>query len=154
MRLEVTRRAGLAVQAVTALAPVGRRVKAAELAATLDTSAGFVPQIVGPLIKAGWMRSVPGPTGGYVLTEAVAELSVLDIVEAVDGPTDTGMCVIEGHLCGSAGAMCAVHAAWLGAREMLTRQLALSPAVPGGSLPPGIPATRNESKASRKETTS
>ena len=68
MRLEVTRRADLAVQAVGLLAERGQ-MKGSDLAAALDASPGFMPQVVGPLVKAGWVRSEPGPTGGYVLDE-------------------------------------------------------------------------------------
>lgn len=41
------------------------------------------------------MRSEPGPTGGYVVTIDLAEVSVLDVIESVEGPTDTGRCVPE-----------------------------------------------------------
>jgi DNA-binding IscR family transcriptional regulator len=41
------------------------RVKAQTLAEVLETTIGMVPQIVGPLVKAGWVRSNPGPLGGY-----------------------------------------------------------------------------------------
>jgi Rrf2 family protein len=36
--------------------------------------------------SAGLLRSVKGPNGGYVLTRPAREVSVLEIVEAVDGP--------------------------------------------------------------------
>ncbi|GAB77958.1 transcriptional regulator, BadM/Rrf2 family [Austwickia chelonae] len=130
MRLEVTRRAGLAVRALAALSPPGTRLKAGELATALDTTAGFMPQVVGPLVKAGWVRSVPGPTGGYVLSESAITLSVLDVVEAIDGPTDTGRCVVEGHPCGSAGAPCVLHRAWASSRAILRDELAATPALP------------------------
>lgn len=130
MRLDVTRRAGLAVRAVAALSPPGMRVKAGDLATALDTTPGFVPQVIGPLVKAGWVRSIPGPTGGYALAGSAANLSVLQVIEAVDGPTDTGLCVIEGHPCGTAGAPCAVHAAWAACRTCLRAELARTPVVP------------------------
>ncbi|WP_116114697.1 Rrf2 family transcriptional regulator [Austwickia chelonae] len=129
MRLEVTRRAGLAVRALAALAPPGTRLKAGDLATALDTTAGFIPQVIGPLVRAGWVHSIPGPTGGYVLSEAATHLSVLDVVEAVDGPTDTGRCVVEDHPCGSTGAPCALHRAWSTARATLLDELATTPAL-------------------------
>ncbi|HEX5094455.1 MAG TPA: Rrf2 family transcriptional regulator [Acidimicrobiia bacterium] len=121
MRLEVTRRADLAVRTVAMLAH-GRRVKAPALAAALGTTAGFVPQVVGPLVKAGWIVSEPGPTGGYRLAIPVESLSVLDVVEAVDGPTDTGRCVVADRPCGR-GKECALHDAWARARRELIASL-------------------------------
>ena len=55
------------------------RLKSADLADALGTTAGFVPQVMGPLVRAGWVRSDPGPTGGYRLTADLDELSVLQV---------------------------------------------------------------------------
>jgi Rrf2 family protein len=125
MRLEVTRRADLAVRALGLLAD-GRRMKASDLATALVTTTGFVPQVVGPLVKAGWVRSDPGPTGGYVLAVDPRTLSVLDVVEAVDGPTDAGRCVVADRPCGRGGE-CALHGAWARARSDLMATLRSMP---------------------------
>jgi Rrf2 family protein len=122
MRLEITRRADLAVRAMALLA-AGDQFKAADLARALDATPGFVPQVVGPLVKAGWVRSDPGPTGGYVLVVGSESVSVLDVVEAVDGPTDAGRCVVADVPCGR-DSVCALHAAWARARDELTSSLA------------------------------
>lgn len=128
MRLEVTRRAELAVQAIAALSPRDARLKAPELGEALDATPGFVAQVVGPLVKAGWVASTPGPTGGYSLTDSAARASVLDVIEAVDGPTANGRCVAEDRACGH-GRTCALHEAWTRARTALTTTLAATPAV-------------------------
>lgn len=121
MRLEITRRAGLAVRAMGLLAD-GRRMKASDLARALGATPGFVPQVVGPLVKADWVRSDPGPTGGYTLVVAPTAITVLDVVEAVDGPTDAGRCVVADRQCDHE-AECALHVAWARAREELTASL-------------------------------
>jgi Rrf2 family protein len=121
MRLEITKRADLAVRAMALLAE-GRQLKAAELAVRLETTPGFVPQIIGPLVKAGWIRSDPGPTGGYLLAAPPSGVSVLDVIEAVDGPTDSGQCVVAAVPCGRS-APCALHSAWAHAREQLIGSL-------------------------------
>lgn len=115
------------MQAVALLAR-DTRLKAPALADALHTTPGFVAQVVGPLVKAGWVRSVPGPTGGYSLTEAASRASVLDVVEAVDGPTADGHCVAHDRGC-SVGDTCALHDAWTQARQTLTTTLAATPAV-------------------------
>ncbi len=121
MRLEVTRRADLAVRAMALLAD-GGQCKAAELAAGLAATSAFVPQVIGPLVKAGWVRSDPGPTGGYLLVASPEHISVLDVVEALDGPTDTGRCVVADLPCGRE-TICALHGAWARAREELIAAL-------------------------------
>jgi Rrf2 family iron-sulfur cluster assembly transcriptional regulator len=126
MRLEITRRADLAVRALSLLAADDRRYKAPELAEQLDTTTGFATQAVGPLVKAGWVRSVPGPAGGYVAAPGAADVSVLDVIEAVDGATDQGRCVVADRPC-DGGGPCSLHTAWARARSELTRSLRATP---------------------------
>lgn len=123
MRLEVTQRADLAVRALVALGGASQRLKSADLAASLGTTAGFVPQVMGPLVREGWVHSVPGPTGGYEPLVGLDSLNVLDVVEAVDGPTDSGRCVVADRPC-AAVAPCALHTAWGLARRELMSSLA------------------------------
>ena len=132
MRLEVTRRADLAVRAVGLLAAAGRRVKGTELAELLGTTAGFVPQIIGPLVQRGWIRSDPGPTGGYSCRTAADAVSVLDVIEAIEGPTETARCVLEDRPCQGADP-CALHAPWAHARSRLLDALAATPVIPAAA---------------------
>jgi len=122
MRLEITQRADLAVRALIALQAAPARVKSVDLADTLGTTAGFIPQVMGPLVRAGWVRSVPGPTGGYQAQRDLGALSVLEVVETIDGPTDTGRCVVAERSC-DAGEPCALHLAWGRARAELRSSL-------------------------------
>ena len=117
----------MAVRAVALLGEDGVRLKAPELAGSLGSTPGFVAQVVGPLVKAGLVQSTPGPTGGYSLTDAAARASVLNVVEAVDGPTETGQCVARDVPCGAVGT-CALHEAWTRARTTLTSVLGATPA--------------------------
>lgn len=129
MRLEITRRAELAVRAMIALAEHDRtarseshNLKGGELAERLGTTQSFCAQVVAPLVRAGWVRSDPGPTGGYRLAAPLGSLSVLDVIEAIDGPTDDGVCVVQGGPCRSE-TPCLLHRAWQSARTELTRVL-------------------------------
>jgi Rrf2 family protein len=118
MRLEITRRADLAVRAMVVLGEADGLVKATALAAALDATPGFMPQVVGPLVKAGWVRSEPGPTGGYASSVDLDDVSVLAVIEAVDGVTDDGRCVVADRACDGA-APCSLHVAWTRARNEL-----------------------------------
>jgi Rrf2 family protein len=126
MRLEVTRRTDLATRALLALASTGARQKASELAESLDASPGFLSQAMTPLVNRGWVRSEPGRTGGYTAAVALEDVTVLDVVEAVEGPTDVTRCVLEDRSC-AGGSLCALHNAWAQARGHLLRDLAETP---------------------------
>lgn len=122
MRLEITRRAELAVRALAFLGGTTERVKGSVLADELGTTSAFVAQVIGPLVKAGWVQSDPGPSGGYMNFVNLDEVSVLDVIETVDGMTDTGRCVVADRLCDSE-LPCALHHAWTQARGELTKIL-------------------------------
>src|SRR4051794_14828813 len=46
----------------------------------------FLFKVLKPLVGVGLLHSVKGPGGGYLLARPASEVSVLDVVEAVDGP--------------------------------------------------------------------
>jgi Rrf2 family protein len=123
VRLEITQRADLAVRALVLLQRSPIRLKSAELAVALGTTPGFVPQVMAPLVRARWVHSVTGPTGGYEPVVNLDGLSVLEIVEAIDGPTETGRCVVADRPC-DATEPCVLHVAWGRARRELVASLA------------------------------
>jgi Rrf2 family protein len=126
MRLEITRRSDLATRALIELANRGRRVKSAELAGVIGTTPGFLSQAMTPLAARGWVHSEPGPNGGYLLSVDLADVSVLDVIEAIEGPSDGGRCVLEDRPCGNAGP-CALHQPWQRARTQLLDELSNAP---------------------------
>lgn len=126
MQLSITRRTDLATRALLSLVQSGERRKGSDLAQELDASAGFLAQAMTPLVNRGWVRSEPGPTGGYTAVVTLDDVSVLDVVEAVEGPTDVTRCVLEGRPC-SSGGRCALHDAWARARGDLLHELAGTP---------------------------
>lgn len=126
MRLEITRKAELAVRALALLGASPERMKGADLAAALGATTAFVPQVVLPLVKAGWVVSDPGPLGGYRCIATLPEVSVLEVIEAVDGATDFGRCVVADRRC-EAAQPCVLHVAWSAARAELVNVLQATP---------------------------
>ena len=122
MRLELKPRTDLTLRTITALTD-GRRWQAAQLAEHVGTSAAYLAHIVGPLTKAGWVNSVPGPTGGHQLVADLSSISLLELIEAVEGPTDDGRCVMASQAC-PAPEPCAIHDTWIRARAALAAELA------------------------------
>jgi len=126
VRLEITRRAELAIRALASLGRSTERVKASVLAEELGTTATFVPQVLGPLVRSGWVQSDPGPNGGYRCRVPLHDVSVLQVIEAVDGATDIGRCVVADRPCQSS-APCVLHVAWARARTELVGVLRATP---------------------------
>jgi Rrf2 family protein len=46
----------------------------------------FLLKVLGPLVKARLLRSVKGPHGGYTLGKPARDITLLEVIEAVDGP--------------------------------------------------------------------
>jgi Rrf2 family protein len=46
----------------------------------------FLLKVLKPLVSAGLLHSVKGPRGGYRLAKPAREISMLEVIEAVDGP--------------------------------------------------------------------
>jgi len=126
MRLEVTRKADLATRVLLELSTRDVRAKSADLADAVGTTPGFLTQVVAPLAGRGWVDSEPGPTGGYRATVALDQLSVLDVIEAVEGPSESGRCVLADRPCAGDG-QCALHVPWSRARAQLVSELARTP---------------------------
>jgi Rrf2 family cysteine metabolism transcriptional repressor len=77
--------------AVLALAELGRRsgaepVPIGELARRRDVPVQFLEQLFAVLRRAGILRSQRGVKGGYSFARAPATISVLEVVELLDGP--------------------------------------------------------------------
>ena len=127
MKLELMPRTDLAVRALRHLDGGGRRTSQ-QLAAALNSTPRFIPHVMGPLVAAGWVSSLRGPTGGYAIEPDAYSASVLDVIEAIEGPTPNGQCVLRGTPCPSIEP-CSLHEAWSSARAALTRELELTPAI-------------------------
>lgn len=67
-------------------------VPAARLAQLHDVSPSYLAKQMQALSRADLVKSVQGKTGGYVLTRAAADISVLDVVQAVDGASPAFTC--------------------------------------------------------------
>ena len=122
MRLEITRKSDLAVRSLRIMAESPERVKGPQLAEIVGSTPGFLSQVLTPLVKAGWVRSDPGPSGGYSLAVDLRTVSVLAVIETLEGPTNSGQCVLADRPCSESGS-CALHVPWQLAQSQLLAQL-------------------------------
>ena len=65
-------------------------IPCSKLAAEGDMPERFLLQILRNLVTHGILRSTRGVDGGYALTRPPEEISLLDIIEAIEGPLDAG----------------------------------------------------------------
>lgn len=104
--------------AVTALADIalqggGRLVTLSEIADRQDVSLPYLEQLFVRLRKARLVESVRGPGGGYRLARPADEISIADIMAAVDETVSAIRCETEvGSGCGGSRARCLTHNLW------------------------------------------
>lgn len=142
MRLELTRRGAYAIRALTALAQAGEGGErtATGIARAMGIPRGFLPQVLADLVRAGLVSARLGRGGGYRLTRAAAEITLLDAIEAVEGDVRRRECVLRSAACGTAAEPCAVHAVFARAQDALLAELAgttfadLAAGAPGPAL--------------------
>jgi FeS assembly SUF system regulator len=89
--------ADYAVVLMTAAArrPVGDRLSATELSADTGVPLPTAQKLMGQLAASGLLKSVRGAGGGFSLSRAASDISLADIVEAVEGPIAMTTC--SGH---------------------------------------------------------
>ena len=86
--------ADYAVVLMTAAArrDAGERLSATELSAETSVPLPTTQKLMGQLAAAGLLTSVRGPAGGFSLSRPATEISLADIVEAVEGPIAMTVC--------------------------------------------------------------
>jgi Rrf2 family protein len=67
-------------------------VPAARLAAFYDLPAAYLNKQLQALVRAGVLASVPGPRGGFRLARGPAQITLLDVVTAIEGPDEAFRC--------------------------------------------------------------
>ena len=71
----------------------------------------YLEQLMVPLRKAGIVQGIRGAKGGYSLAKPPAEIPVLAILEALDGPLTLAECPVGGSCCGKTH-LCALQDLW------------------------------------------
>lgn len=125
MRMELTRRGDYAIRAMLALArpdPGGGWLSVRHIAAEMSIPAAFLPQVMRALVAAGLATATTGRTGGYRLARPADGISVLEIVESVEGDSRRASCILRGGPCGRDG-HCGAHDVFFGAQEAMLARL-------------------------------
>jgi Rrf2 family protein len=87
-----------------------------EIARSRRIPRSFLSKILQKLAKAGIVESLRGVKGGFRLTRRPEDISLLDVIEAIEGPVAMNHCAINRRLC-SLSKSCSVHPVWIVVRE-------------------------------------
>jgi len=133
-----------------ASAPKDQYVMAKQIAAGTSIPAHFLAKILQQLARKGFLRSSKGPTGGFCLRQAPGRISLLDIVETVDGLQGYERCIGGFPDCND-NAACGLHDSWKPIRSRIIEYLeGTSIADVAESRQHKVRATKKEKKGGRR----
>lgn len=117
--LQLTRDGEYAVRALLHLAslPEGAISLVDDISAAQGVPRSYLSKILQQLRKVGLVRSRRGAKGGFMLARPAAEITLLETIEAVEGPINLNIC-LSGDGCGHDDT-CPVHPVWREAQKKL-----------------------------------
>ncbi len=123
--MQITRQADYAVRAMAYLAQFGPDHHAAtrQIAQEKSIPPSFLAKIVSQLSVAGLLQTSRGARGGVSLAKPPESISLLDVVEAIDGPILLNDCVSETGTC-TYNDNCPLKPVWCDAQKSLVDHLA------------------------------
>lgn len=122
--MEISRRTDYGVRVIldlTSLADSGRS-STQEIASRQNIPSPFLAKIIAKLSLAGLVITHRGAGGGVSLARPASEISLLQVIEALEGPVRLNRCTIEPVACPRSGT-CPVHDIWAKAQAQLTKLL-------------------------------
>ena len=122
--MQITRQADYAVRAVYFLSTLepGSRAATSKIAEAQHIPPSFLAKIVSQLSVAGLLHASRGARGGVSLARTPEEISLLDVVEAIDGPILLNECVGDDGVC-TFDESCPMRPIWCDAQKELVNRL-------------------------------
>jgi Rrf2 family protein len=122
--MQITRQADYALRAVIYLSKLGpeERAATAQIAQEQQIPPSFLAKIVSQLSVAGLLQTSRGARGGVSLARNPGDITLLDVVEAIDGPILLNECVGCGGVC-SFGESCPMKPVWHDTQAQLVAHL-------------------------------
>ena len=92
-----------------------------EIAARQTISLSYLEQLFARLRRAGMVKGVRGPGGGYKLCRKASDINIAEIIAAVDEPLDSTKCGGEANC--QKDKACLTHNLWMGLSEQIRNYL-------------------------------
>src|ERR1035437_927341 len=122
--MQITRQADYAIRAVRYLAKQGPNERAATstVAQEMRIPPSFLAKIISQLSIAGLIHTSRGARGGVSMARSPGEVSVLEVVEAIDGPISLNDCTGDPSTC-PFGEDCPLRSLWCETQSELIDRL-------------------------------
>ena len=119
----VTRKTDYAFRCILYLAQANEQIaNVTEVSRMMHIPKTFLAKIFQKLVKAGLVESIRGMNGGFRLAKKPSDISLLDIMDAIQGPLCINVCAVDSRKC-KRSATCAVHPVWVELRKDVNKRL-------------------------------
>jgi Rrf2 family protein len=121
--MEITRETDYAIRCVLYLARgKGKVIMIDEISRNMAIPKSFLAKILQKLTKGNIVTSFRGVRGGFQFNRRPEEVSLLDIIEIIEGPVAMNACALEEKAC-SFSSTCTVHPVWTELRKIVETYL-------------------------------
>jgi Rrf2 family protein len=122
--MQITRQADYAVRAIYYLSNLGsdKRASTSQIAKEQNIPPSFLAKIISQLSVAGLLHTSRGARGGVSLAREPHEITMLDVVESIDGPILLNECVEDAHGC-QFDKECPMRSMWCEIQDTLVSRL-------------------------------
>jgi Rrf2 family protein len=122
--MELTRKSDYAIRGIVYLAgkPIDKVYLLSDIAAAVDVPPTFLAKIFQQFSKMGLVKSFRGTGGGFMLGRPAENITLLEVVEAVEGPIIPNRCVAAPSDC-ERSTICTVHPVWIQVQEEIRKVL-------------------------------
>ena len=121
--MQITRQTDYAMRCLLYLSRDKNRIVGVdEIAREMSIPKSFLAKILQRLTKAGILESFRGVKGGFHLARKAGQISLLDVIEAIQGPTGMNRCAVDKKSC-KFSSYCTVHPVWLELRKKVEQHL-------------------------------
>src|SRR5208283_1382436 len=115
--MEITRETDYAIRCILYLSDKQGVISMVEdIAREMQIPKSFLAKILQKLARASIVKSFRGVKGGFQLARLPEEISLLDVMEAIEGEVSMNACALDQTLC-SRSKTCPVHPAWVDIRK-------------------------------------
>lgn len=97
--IQISEAASLALHGTGLLAYNGRRMSIHEISEIINASEAHLSKVFQRLVREDLVRSVRGPGGGFELSRAPEEITLLEVYSAIEGIPSTDTCLLRTASC-------------------------------------------------------
>lgn len=121
--MQITRETDYAVRCVLFLSrSPGAILMVEDIAREMSIPRSFLAKILQKLAKADIVKSFRGVKGGFQLSRSPEKVSLLEVIEAMEGPVGMSRCAVNAMACDFSGT-CSVHPVWTDVKRIVEEHL-------------------------------